>query len=338
MSGIVSESGSVVLLSPSNRHGRSMTLFVGAFDSTLLSGRHAEKFWESVRARAIPHYFAGAVLDLDGQSGARDLVWTAGDNRVVALGDSAAAVCQSQGITHEVFPDMETTDPDVWDDIGRRLDSLASRLPLDSHRYEAIRDRLFQLDIEYEREWNWAQTVTPPESADDFAYQAIWVICCSGFRAQAARVTEEKVRVALANGRSATEVFPSSGKGRAIDTIWANRGRYFAEFAELLTRQASAEEVIEWVAEAKIPYVGGGILRYHFAKNLGIPCAKPDRHLARLAGVAEDDNPEENYQAVMAICRRLAESTGDKVGTVDLVLWRACNLGILKPRELPAVG
>ena len=315
-----------------HRIDSSMTLFVSAFDSTLLSGPHAERFWESIRARAIPHYFAGAVLNLDGQSGARDLVWTAGGNHVVALGESVANACKSQGIPHEVFPDPEASDPGVWDDIDSRLDSLASRLPLDRHRYEAIRDRLFQLDVEYRREWNWAQTVCPPESADDFACQAIWVICCSGFRAQAARVTEQKVRTALAAGRSATEVFPSSGKGRAIDTIWVNRGRYFAEFAELVARQASAEEVIKWVANAKIPYVGGGILRYHFAKNLGIPCAKPDRHLARLAGVAEDDDPEANYHAVMAICRQLAESTDDKVGTVDLVLWRACNLGILKPR------
>lgn len=310
---------------------RSMILFVSATDLTLLSGPHAERFWESIRARAIPHYFAGAVANLNGQDDARDLVWTAGGNHVVALGDLAATACKSQGVIHEVFPDPETTDSSVWALIDRQLDSLASRLPLDGPRYEAIRDRLIHLGYKYE--WDWAYSVSPPQSADEFAFNAIWVICCSGFRAQAARVTEEKVLAALAGGRSATEVFPRSGKGRAIDKIWANRDRYFAEFSDLVTRHASAEAVIEWVAKAKIPYVGGGILRYHFAKNLGISCAKPDRHLARLAGVPEDDNPEENFAAVMAICRRLAEATNEKVGAVDLVLWRACNLGILKSRE-----
>ncbi|WP_321935405.1 hypothetical protein [Paraburkholderia sp. J8-2] len=306
-----------------------MILFVSTADSTLLSGPHAERFWESIRARAIPHYFAGAVSDLDGQSEPRDLVWTAGRNHVVALGDTVSTVCSSQGIAHEVFPDPEATDSDVWRQIDRQLDSLASRLPLDGHRYTAIRDRLSHLG--YRHEWEWAHTVTPPEAADAFAYQAIWVICCSGFRAQAARVTEQKVLDALAAGRSATDVFPRSGKGRAIDTIWANRSRYFAGFRELVAREANAEAVIEWLAMTKIPYVGGGILRYHFAKNLGIACAKPDRHLARLVGVPEGANPEQNFHAVMALCRRLAEATHDKVGAVDLVLWRACNLGILMP-------
>lgn len=310
------------------RLSRSTVMFVGVLDSTLVSGPYAQRFLERVWARAIPNYSAGAVIDLtDSSNRPRNLAWTANDSHVVALGDVAAAACLDQGVSHEVFPDLETDDPATWEQIDRQLDALASRLPLDGERYEAIRGRLF--DLGYKAEWEWAQSVRPPKTADDFAVQAIWVVCCSGFREQAARVTEEKVFKALAAGRSATEVFPSSGKGRAIDTLWANRERYFVEFQSLLERDATPEEVIEWIAKAKLPYVGGGILRYHFAKNLGISCAKPDRHTARLAQVPEDGCPEENFHAVMKLCRALAASSGDKVGTVDLVLWRACNLGIL---------
>ena len=305
-----------------------MVMFVSALDSTMMSGRF-DRFLERVWARAIPNYSAGVLMDIQvvGCSRPRDLAWTANDSHVIALGEGAAAACRDQGVDHEVFPDPETDDAATWEEIERRLAALAARLPLDSVRYGAIRARLFHLG--YKSEWEWAQSVCPPKTADDFAAQAIWIVCCSGFREQAARVTEGKVFKALAAGGSATEVFPSSGKGRAIDTLWANRHRYFADFQALLARDAPAEEVIEWIVKAKLPYVGGGILRYHFAKNLGISCAKPDRHVARLAEVPEDGHPEKNYHAVMALCRRLADATGDKVGTVDLVLWRACNLGIL---------
>jgi len=30
----------------------------------------------------------------------------------------------------------------------------------------------------------------------------------------------------------------------------------------------------------------------------------------------------------------LAAATGDRVATVDVVIWRACNLGIVNSREL----
>lgn len=306
---------------------QSFVVFVSADDMTLHREPHGERFLERVRARAIPHSFAGAQMTINGGNRPRDLAWTAGDRYVVALGNVAAATCREQGVVHEPFPDPETNEPAVWNQIERQLDILASRLPLDRYRYEAIRERLFTLG--YKAEWDWAQSVCAPKTADDFAAQAIWVVCCSGFREQAARVTEGKVFKALAAGRSAIEVFPSSGKGRAIDTLWANRERYFAEFQSLLARDATPEEVIEWIAKAKLPYVGGGILRYHFAKNLGISCAKPDRHTARLVQAPEDGCPEENFHAVMKLCRALAASSGDKVGAVDLVLWRACNLGIL---------
>ena len=34
----------------------------------------------------------------------------------------------------------------------------------------------------------------------------------------------------------------------------------------------------------------------------------------------------------MALCKSLADLSGDRIGTVDYVLWRAANLGIIKTR------
>lgn len=193
--------------------------------------------------------------------------------------------------------------------------------------YLAVRARVFAAG--YRDEWLWAQNVEPPDSADAFAREAIWVVCCSGFREQSARVTQVSVMAALRAGRSATEVFPKSGKGRAIDTLWTDRPIYYADFRALMFEKQPPEAIIEFIS--MLPYVGGKILRYHFAKNLGVDCAKPDRWLCRLAGVPEGGPVEANFKAAMDYCRPLAEATGDRIAAVDLVLWRACNIGILTP-------
>lgn len=191
--------------------------------------------------------------------------------------------------------------------------------------YLALRRRLF--DLGYRDEWQWAQDVQPPTTARAFAFEAIWVVCASGFREQAARVCETAVLKTLKRGGSATEVYPTSGKGRAIDRLWSERKEIFADFKEHLARQAPPEETIAWIG--RLPYVGGKILRYHFAKNVGIDCVKPDRHLCRLAGVPEDGSPPVNFKAAMKMLAPIAEETGDRIATVDVVLWRACNLGLL---------
>jgi len=70
---------------------------------------------------------------------------------------------------------------------------------------------------------------------------------------------------------------------------------------------------------ASLPWIGE-ITKYHLGKNLGtLDTAKPDRHLVRIAGA----------EGAHALCARLARATGDKVATVDVVIWRAANLGLL---------
>jgi hypothetical protein len=69
-----------------------------------------------------------------------------------------------------------------------------------------------------------------------------------------------------------------------------------------------------------LPWIGP-ITKYHLAKNFGVECCKPDRHLVRIAR-QYDMTPDE-------LCRKLAEETGNSVNTVDTVLWRAANLGFI---------
>ena len=63
----------------------------------------------------------------------------------------------------------------------------------------------------------------------------------------------------------------------------------------------------------------GPVTSFHFAKNLGVDVVKPDRHLARIAAAA-------NYSCPEDLCKAIAEITGDRLSTIDLVLWRYATL------------
>jgi hypothetical protein len=68
----------------------------------------------------------------------------------------------------------------------------------------------------------------------------------------------------------------------------------------------------------QIPFIGP-VTVYHLAKNLGMDVAKPDRHLCRIAAAVEFDRPAD-------LCAVIGSAVGDRVATVDLVLWRFATL------------
>lgn len=65
----------------------------------------------------------------------------------------------------------------------------------------------------------------------------------------------------------------------------------------------------------------GDIIKYHLVKNLGFDCIKPDRHLERIAKSYKTDP--------FLMCQKLSEKLGDSLNTVDTVIWRAANLGLV---------
>ncbi len=64
----------------------------------------------------------------------------------------------------------------------------------------------------------------------------------------------------------------------------------------------------------RFPYIGP-ITVYHLAKNIGLPFAKPDRHLLRMANYS-------GYSDVQLFCKEISELSGDSIPVVDVVLWR----------------
>lgn len=168
----------------------------------------------------------------------------------------------------------------------------------------------------YAGDIEWSERVSEPENADEFAQEAIFVICNSGMRFTVAQGIFEKIMPRLWNGGSASDVFGHKGKCGAISHIWENRERLFREYMEADDKLAFCES---------LPFIGG-ITKYHLAKNFGADVAKPDIHLQRLAEW-EGTDPQ-------SLCKRLASESGYRASTVDLILWRACAIGLNGSRKL----
>lgn len=194
----------------------------------------------------------------------------------------------------------------------------------------------------YAEEVEWAEGLRPPTCPVTFALELGWVIVNSGMRFRVAdglwRGDEARGRIGIGRllqaGRSAGEEFRHVGKVKALDHVWQRREVLLAEFLSVV----GDENRIEWLG--RLPWIGP-ITRYHAAKNLGVDTAKPDRHLARLAGRPDWATAKitDLYPAVMALCCPLAEASGDRIATVDMVLWRAAELGIVNTRasgQIPA--
>lgn len=164
---------------------------------------------------------------------------------------------------------------------------------------------------------DWADGCRPPDSAERFAEEAIYVICNSGMKNTVARRIYDDVMPTVRNGLGAKFAFGHEGKCRAIDLIWRDRARLHAEY---MAQPDDARRV--WYCST-LPWIGE-ITKYHLAKNFGVQVAKPDVHLQRLADL-EQTTPQ-------ALCERLAVETGYRVATVDVLLWRACANGLINSR------
>ena len=178
----------------------------------------------------------------------------------------------------------------------------------------AIRERGFGPTID------WTENLRPPDNADQFAEQTIYVICNSGMANSVASVIFDRCMTALSSGHSATEVFRHPGKSHAIDAIWRERQHLHAAYL-------AAQDKVE--ALRQLPWIGE-VTALHLAKNFGADVAKPDVHMERLAR-AESTTTE-------ALCARLAAESGYRAATIDTILWRACALKILNSKLYEDAG
>lgn len=157
----------------------------------------------------------------------------------------------------------------------------------------------------------WSENIPPARDADEFADQAVYVICNSGMKVTVAESIYRRCMAALRAGESVSGVFGHPGKASAIDYIWHARERLWGVYREA-TDPLTSLETLPWI---------GKVTRYHLAKNLGADMAKPDRHLDRLA--------RRDRTTTAKLCSKLAQETGYRAATIDTILWAACAGGLL---------
>lgn len=196
--------------------------------------------------------------------------------------------------------------------MPRRAPTIELTVPISRDLFaeidRAVREAGYAVAIE------WSENIEPPATAVQFAAEIIYVILNSGFANRVATPIFARCMLALKEGKSAVTVFGHPGKSKAIDEVWRSR-------ASLFRKLKMTDNLIEFCAT--LPWIGP-TTKYHLAKNLGADVAKPDVHLKRLA------DPE--GMTAQELCERLANETGYRAATIDLILWRACADGIIHSR------
>ena len=157
----------------------------------------------------------------------------------------------------------------------------------------------------YEREIEWCRDIKFEDTTiDDFFREYTWVVLNAGMREQAARSIFEKYMETMN-----TTVIRHDGKRKAIEHVLDNCRMYYDQLL-------ISDDKIEWFVT--LPWIGH-ITKYHLARNLGIDTVKPDRHLVRLSERFGYGNP-------LAMCEDIQKEINERLGVIDVILWRYCNL------------
>ena len=167
---------------------------------------------------------------------------------------------------------------------------------------------------------DWTERLVSPGDAEEFARAAIYVIANSGMKNSVAAPIYDRCIDALEQAQDVRQVFGHPGKAQAMEAIWRAR-------QELFDGYLSATDKIEFCQS--LPWVGP-VTKFHLGRDLGADVAKPDVHLERLA--------RHDRTSVERMCRRLARKSGYRIGTVDIILWRACEQRILDSRRYEMHG
>jgi hypothetical protein len=191
--------------------------------------------------------------------------------------------------------------------------------------YAAIKN--FVLSSGYKQEIEWQASRRYEDlSEPDFLREMAWVVLASGMKEKVIRQKFPAISeafVAFSSAKTIAEnrdkciadalmVFGHTGKILAIADGAAKVDREGFDHikARILTSPIKVLQEFGFI---------GPITVYHLAKNIGLPVAKPDRHLVRIAAVC-------GYSEVQKFCKQLSESSGDSVPVVDIVLWRYATL------------
>ncbi len=171
-----------------------------------------------------------------------------------------------------------------------------------------------------------------------FLEELAWVVLCSGMREKVVRNLFNNISKCFFNWVSAklivhnknrcfheaTKFFNNAPKISAIiNAAHKINNQGFAQLKRMIR-----EDPIETLKQF---FYIGPVTVYHLAKNIGLPVAKPDRHLTRIAKM-------EGYRDVQTFCNEISKLTGDPVPVVDIVFWRFATIEKKYLRVLSSVN
>jgi hypothetical protein len=180
---------------------------------------------------------------------------------------------------------------------------------------------------------------------DEFAWECFYVICVAGFKQEIAKAMCNRVVKFISDNPGFDEedllaIYKNKYKVKAIVDVWQHRKEYQKKFYSL----ATPNEKVEFLGT--LPHIGN-ITKHHLARNLGLNFAKYDIWIQRL-GTALYGKPESMEMVnnsklsplIKEYCDKmfndLLEITGEKIGFIDVVLWRSCQMGLIKIKNSQA--
>lgn len=158
----------------------------------------------------------------------------------------------------------------------------------------------------YEWEIEYVRSIKPLNEQDSITFfrEYVWVVLNAGMREQVARNIFNKFMEKMD-----LDKIRHIGKRSAIRSAIYEYEKWFEQLQK-------SENKIEFLDT--LPWIGP-ITKYHLARNIGIDTVKPDRHLVRLA-------EGYGYKTPLELCQEIQKTIPEKLGVIDLILWRYCNL------------
>ncbi len=175
-------------------------------------------------------------------------------------------------------------------------------------------------------------------SPDEFAEQVIYVILAGGFSQKTAKKIHQKIMNNLVNNtfnyNNLLTIFNNKNKIKAVCEVWNNR----CDFCDSYYSLCDLDSKISYLQ--KLPHIGK-ITANHLARNLGEDVVKYDIWIQRLgalyAGEVALQEKIDNKKLAPEIKKscddmffHLVKETGLPRGYIDVVLWKACQNGLIK--------
>jgi hypothetical protein len=177
------------------------------------------------------------------------------------------------------------------------------------------------IDAGYAGELDWQQTRRVADVTDiEFVRQSAWVILSAGMRESVVHAVFPRLGTALhafdphamcASPSARDDAMQVFAHERKVDAVLAIAGIAMRLGSDGL-RHELARDALGFVS--RLPYMGPATSR-HLAKNLGVPAAKPDRHLLRITEATGRASADK-------LCEEIGSWLEEPVCVVDIVLWR----------------